>query len=223
MPAPLDLEINMGSIVVFVPYLVFCFVERAGGGAPALMAAAATAAAFFAQSLWGKDQAINRFDISSAVLFMALSIILLKLSPNWSPTAIGISVDIGLLVLTLSSVVFENPFAADYLRGRVAPYIWRRPEFDALVYLVTMTWASAFAVLLTADLFSSRFGSYVLVFNFGIKLGAIGVAVHSADREKAGFQAKQSIQHEPKNGQAGNLARFRGFSFLRHRRQNAGC
>jgi hypothetical protein len=217
------LEINMGSLVVFVPYLVFCFVECAAGEAPALMAAAVTSATLLARGLWGKDQTIKRLDISSAGLFIALSIILLKLGPNWSATAVRVCVDIGILILTLSSVAFESPLAADYLRGRFAPYVSRRPEFDALVYLVTMMWAAAFAALVAADLFSPHFGSHVIVFNFGIKLGAIGLAVHFADREKACFQAKHPIQHEPKNGLVGNLVRSRGFLFLRHRRENAGC
>ena len=42
--------------------------------------------------------------------------------------------------------------AAQYAREQVSPDLWTRPEFVRINYVITATWAPAFAVLVLAEL-----------------------------------------------------------------------
>lgn len=62
------------------------------------------------------------------------------------------SVDAGLLLVVLVSIAIRQPFTIQYAREQVAPDLWDKPEFIRVNYMITGAWASAFAVMVAADL-----------------------------------------------------------------------
>jgi hypothetical protein len=140
----------LGILLAFAPFFVFVIVERTIGVTVGLVAAAVVSAILFLRDMLSRKP-IKVLDIGTLVLFGGLAIYASTVHPEWSVIAVRLRVDIGLLLIVLTSIALRKPFTLQYAREQVPQEFWSSPEFVRTNYVITAVWAAAFAVMVTAE------------------------------------------------------------------------
>jgi hypothetical protein len=142
----------MGTLLAFAPFIIFCVINGFVGTAAGLMAAAATSAVLLARDCLGRDKSVKVLDLGCLMLFAGLAFWTALARGEWSVIGVRLWVDAGLLAIVLVSIAIGEPFTLQYARERVAPELWKTPEFIHTNYIVTAVWGAVFAVMVLADL-----------------------------------------------------------------------
>jgi hypothetical protein len=142
----------MAILLAFAPFIVFALLERYVGPLAGLAAAALLSAALLMRDRMTTGRAPKILELGTLILFVALALYAAFGRPTWSIIGVRLCVDVGLLLIVLVSVAVGRPFTLQYAREQVAPEFWARPEFVRANYVITATWALAFAVIVIADL-----------------------------------------------------------------------
>jgi hypothetical protein len=98
-----------------------------------------------------RGESVKILEIGSVVLFGLLVAYTLLAAPRWTVATVRLAVDGGLLTIVLVSLAIGRPFTLQYARERVPEPIWALPVFYTTNRLITVVWAMAFAVLVSAD------------------------------------------------------------------------
>jgi hypothetical protein len=91
-------------------------------------------------------------EIGTAIVFAALSAYHLLTGASWSMVGVRLRVDTGLFLIVLTSLAIRMPFTLQYAREQVRPEVWSSREFVHTNYIITGVWATAFLVMVVADL-----------------------------------------------------------------------
>jgi hypothetical protein len=116
-----------GLIGAFVVSVLLCTRERRRGGS------------------------VKILEIGSVALFGLLVAYTLLVAPRWTVATVRLAVDGGLLTIVLVSLAIGRPFTLQYARERVPEPIWALPVFFTTNRRITIVWAMAFAVHVSAD------------------------------------------------------------------------
>jgi hypothetical protein len=151
---PLDTfqpESSMNMLLAFAPFIAFVVIERVIGVSAGLAAGAAVSAILLARDFLSRERRVKILEIGTFVLFGALTLYSLMLDASWSIAAVRLRVDAGLMLIVLASMALRQPFTLQYAREKVAPELWKSPDFLRVNYAITFAWALAFAVMVAAD------------------------------------------------------------------------
>ena len=101
-----------------------------------------------------RGQSAKVLNISAAVIFSGLGLIMLLIDGAWSGATVRMTIDVALLCVVLISIAIRLPFTLQYAREQVAPEVRAMPEFIRTNYVLTWAWVGAFVLMLVADMVS---------------------------------------------------------------------
>ena len=113
-----------------------------------LFASAAICLAVIAYDVY-RGRSIKMLGAGSVVVFTALGAYIALIDPSLSFSAVKLTVDAGVLAISLASIVIRKPFTLQYAPRRSMP---RRelPGFMKANYIITWAWTAAFLLMMSA-------------------------------------------------------------------------
>jgi len=142
----------MEILLAFAPFIVFVIMERLFGVSAGLAAGAVVSAAMLLRDWLTPGRTVKILEVGTVLLFGGLTIYAFMTDANWSIAAVRLRVDAGLLLIVLASIALRSPFTLQYAKQEVARDLWQTPRFAHVNYVITTAWATAFAVMVIADL-----------------------------------------------------------------------
>lgn len=136
----------MNILLGLAPFIAFFVLARSIGAAPGLWAAAAIALALLARARLRGQTEVKVLEAGGAVLFVGLAIVASFVRPDWSVFEVRVFVDLGLVAITLGSILIGRPFTLQYAREQVPQERWTHPLFYAANVRISAVWALAFVV-----------------------------------------------------------------------------
>lgn len=136
----------MNILLGLAPFIAFFVLARWIVAAAGLGAAAAIAVALLLRARLRGQREVKVLEAGAAVLFVGLAIVASFLRPDWSVFAVRVFVDLGLVAITLGSILVGRPFTLQYAREQVPPERWTHPLFLAANRRISAVWAFAFTV-----------------------------------------------------------------------------
>ncbi len=85
-------------------------------------------------------------EAGALALFLALAGVASFLRPDWSVFEVRFLVDLGLIAITLGSVLIGRPFTLQYAREMVPAERQSHPMFYAVNRTISLVWVLAFIV-----------------------------------------------------------------------------
>jgi hypothetical protein len=136
--------------LILAPYGAFTLLMLVSSPAVSLLAAAAIALAVIAYDIVG-GRAIKMLGAGSAILFAFLGCYLLLVDSSWSNLDVKLTVDAGILTISLTSLAIRFPFTLQYAREVNDPATAAMPGFMRANYIITGAWTVAFVLMLLAN------------------------------------------------------------------------
>jgi signal transduction histidine kinase len=141
----------MGILLAFAPFVAFAVVDHLAGGIAGLIAGSTASAALILRGCVGTHSAPKLLELGTLVLFGGLTLYTVLSNTSWSVIGIRLSVDTGLMLVVLLSLLTGRPFTMQYAREQVPREFWNSREFIRANYIITAAWALAFIVMVAAD------------------------------------------------------------------------
>jgi len=136
----------MNILLGLAPFIAFFVLARSIGAAAGLWAAAAIALALLARARLRGQTEVKVLEGGAAVLFVGLAIVASLVGSDWSVFEVRVFVDLGLVAITLGSILVGRPFTLQYAREQVPRERWTHPLFLAANRRISAVWALAFVI-----------------------------------------------------------------------------
>ena len=97
-----------------------------------------------------RGRSIKMLGAGSVVVFTALGAYITLIDPNLSHSAVKLVVDIGMLAISLASLIIRKPFMLQYALEEVDAETAKLPGFMKAIYIITWAWTGAFVLMIAA-------------------------------------------------------------------------
>src|SRR5690348_13764155 len=140
----------MTIFLILAPYGVFALSMLLTSAIISLLTAAAICVATIGlDRVRGRSLKILPF--SSAILFAGIAAWLIVIDPTVSDKAVRLAVDLGVLAVSLGSMLAGYPFTMQYALESVPSEIAAMPGFSRANYVITGVWAAATLLMTLAN------------------------------------------------------------------------
>jgi hypothetical protein len=170
----------MTIFLILAPFGSFALLMLVTSAPVALFSAAAICLAVIAFDLV-RGRQIKMLGAGSVALFGALGAYVIWVDPGLSSSAIKLTVDAGVLAISLASIALRFPFTLQYAREMVDAETAVLPGFIKANYIISWAWAGAFAAMMAANV--------LMIYSPGLPLWA-GLAIAFAARNTAMYFTK---------------------------------
>jgi len=142
----------MTLLLAFLPFIAFVAIERLVGTLSGLSVAALISVALLVRDRI-RGMEVKILELGTSILFSAVTVWgLIEGVDSWSIAGVRLGIDLGLLVIVLTSLTVRQPFTLQYARAGVSAETASSPGFMRINNVITGVWAAAFAVMVMADL-----------------------------------------------------------------------
>lgn len=140
----------MMVFLILAPYGAFATLMLLTSAAASLFASAAICVAVIAYDAV-RGRSIKMLGAGSAILFAALGGYVTLADSSLGSSEVKLTVDAGMLVISLGSLAIRRPFTLQYAREAtdIAPALW--PDFVRANYVITCVWTLAFMLMVMAN------------------------------------------------------------------------
>jgi len=170
----------MAIFLILAPYGVFTFLMMVTSAASSVFAASAICLATVAIDVV-RGRSVKTLAAGSAVVFAAIGLYLALVYPQFGTLGVKLSVDIGIFVISLGSMLVRRPFTLQYALEAVPAETAAMPGFLHANYVITAAWTVAALLMAAANL--------VLIYVPGLPLWS-SLAVAFAARNSAVYFTK---------------------------------
>ena len=118
----------MTIFLILAPYGAFAILMVLASAATSLFVSAAICLAVIAYDAIG-GRSLKMLGAGSAVLFVALGGYITLIDSSLSSAQVKLTIDAGMLAISLGSLIMRRPFTLQYAREAVDAETARRPEF----------------------------------------------------------------------------------------------
>jgi hypothetical protein len=178
-------EAAMTIFLILAPFGAFTTLMLVASAAVSLFAAAAICLMVIACDIL-RGRSIKMLGAGSAILFAALGLYLTLVDSGLSSSAVKLTVDAGVLAISLASLAVRQPFTLQYAREVVDAETARLPGFLSANYVITWAWTAAFLLMLMANV--------LLIYVPGLPLWS-GLMIAFAARNTAVYFTKWYPKH----------------------------
>jgi hypothetical protein len=169
--------------------MIFLILAPYGAFATLMLVTSATVSLFVATSICllviAYDMVCGRsikiLGAGSAILFASLGLYLALADSGWSNSIVKLTVDSGMLTISLASLAIRFPFTLQYAREVVDTETAALPGFLRANYIITWAWSAAFLLMLMANV--------LMIYVPGLPLWS-GIAIAFAARNSALYFTK---------------------------------
>jgi hypothetical protein len=140
----------MTIFLILAPYGAFATLMLVTSAAVSLFAAAATCLMVMAYDAF-RGRSTKILGAGSVILFLALGSYLTLVDSSLSGSAVKLTIDAGVLAISLASLAIRQPFTLQYAREAVDPETAKLPDFLRANYVITWAWSAAFLLMAVAN------------------------------------------------------------------------
>jgi hypothetical protein len=165
----------MTIFLILAPYGAFTTLMLLTSAAVSLFAAAAICLMVITYDLL-RGRSVKMLGAGSVILFAALGGYLALVDSSLSSSAVKLTVDIGVLAISLLSLAIRRPFTLQYAREVVDAETAVLPGFLTANYIITWAWTACFLLMMIANI--------LMIYVPGLPLWS-GIAIAFAARNSA--------------------------------------
>ncbi len=170
----------MTIFLILAPYGVYTFLMLMASATISVFAASAICLATIAIDV-ACGRSVKILAVGSAILFAGIGVTLALLDPKLGTLGVKLSVDIGIFVISLGSMLVRRPFTLQYAIESVPAETAAMPGFLTANYIITAAWTAAALLMMAANI--------VLLYFPGLPVW-LGLAVAFAARNSAVYFTK---------------------------------
>jgi hypothetical protein len=170
----------MTIFLILAPYGVYTFLMFVTSATVSVFAAAAICLATIAIDV-ARGRSVKILTAGSAILFAGIGLFLVLHASSLSTLGVRLSVDIGIFVISLGSMLVRRPFTLQYAIEAVPAETAAMPGFLTANYIITGAWTVAALLMMAANI--------VLLYFPGLPVW-LGLAVAFAARNSAIYFTK---------------------------------
>lgn len=138
----------MAIFLILAPFGAFTFLMLVTSATSSVVAASAICLVTIAIDV-ARGRSVKILAAGSAILFAAIGLTLALIDPALGTLGVKLSVDIGVFIISLGSMLVRRPFTLQYAVEAVPAETAAMPGFVTANYIITGAWALA-ALLMTA-------------------------------------------------------------------------
>src|SRR6266481_3835063 len=168
-------EAAMTIFLILAPYGAFATLMLVTSAAVSLFASAAICLMVIAYDAF-RSRSIKMLGAGSVILFLALGGYITLVDSSLSSSAVKLTVDAGVLAISLASLAIGQPFTLQYAREAVDTETAKLPGFLKANYVITWAWSAAFLLMVMANV--------LMIYVPGLPLWS-GIAIAFAARNTA--------------------------------------
>jgi hypothetical protein len=180
----------MTIFLILAPYGAFASLLLVTSAKLSVFVAAAVGLAVIVLDLV-RGRSLKMLGAGLAVLFAAIGLYLTLIDPILSNSAVKLSVDSGIFVISLTSMLIRYPFTLQYAIEAVPAETAAMPGFLRANYIITAVWAAAALVMMISNL--------AMLYVPGLPIWS-GLAIAFAARNSAVFFTKWYPQYRTAKG-----------------------
>lgn len=140
----------MAIFLILAPYGAFTFLMFVASAVVSVCTASAICLATIAIDLW-YGRSVKTLAAGSAIVFAAIGLYLVLVNPSLSTLGVKVSIDTGIFVLSLGSMLIRRPFTLQYAIEAVPAETAAMPGFLRANYYITAAWTAAALLMLAAN------------------------------------------------------------------------
>ena len=136
----------MTIFLILAPFGSFALLMLVTSAEISLFAAAAICLAVIGIDVY-RGRSIKMLGAGSVVIFTGLGGYVALIDPTLSSSAVKLAVDVGVLVISLASLIIRKPFVLQYALEEVDAETAKLPGFLNATYIITWAWTGAFVLM----------------------------------------------------------------------------
>jgi hypothetical protein len=140
----------MTIFLILAPFGVFATLILVSSAAVSLFASAAICLMVIAYDAF-RGRSIKMLGSGSVIVFAGLGAYIALIDSSWSSSAVKLTVDAGVLAISLASLAIRQPFTLQYAREMVDAETAQLPGFRRANYIITWAWTGAFLLMMIAN------------------------------------------------------------------------
>jgi hypothetical protein len=170
----------MAIFLILAPYGAYTFLMLVTSATISVFAASAICLATVTVDV-ARGRSVKILAMGSAIVFAAIGLYLALIDPKLGTLGVKLSVDIGIFVISLGSMLVRHPFTLQYAVETVPAETAAMPGFLTANYVITGAWTAAALLMMAANI--------ALLYLPGLPLWS-GIAVAFAARNSAIYFTK---------------------------------
>jgi hypothetical protein len=170
----------MTIFMILAPYGIFALLMLLTSATVSVFAGAAVCLATVAVDV-ARGRSVKVLAAGSAILFAGIGLYLVFINGALGTLAIKVSVDAGIFIISLGSMLIRRPFTLQYAIESVPAEIAAMPGFLRANYIITGAWTVAALLMMAANI--------VLLYVPGLPIWS-GLAIAFAARNSAIYFTK---------------------------------
>jgi hypothetical protein len=139
----------MTIFLILAPYAAYAFLMLVTSAAVSLFASAAICLAVIAFDM-ARGRSIKILGAGSVIVFTAVGLYVALVEPM-SNSAVKLAVDIGIFLISLTSILIRRPFTLQYAREAVDAETAVLPGFIRANYIITWAWTGAALLMMVGN------------------------------------------------------------------------
>ena len=140
----------MTIFLILAPFGAFALLMLVTSAQISLFASAAICLAVIGIDVY-RGRSIKVLGAGCVVLFAGLGAYVTLVDPNLSHSAVKLTIDVGVLAISLASLIIGKPFILQYALEEVDAETAKLPGFKKAVYLITWAWNAAFVLMIIGN------------------------------------------------------------------------
>jgi hypothetical protein len=141
----------MTIFLILAPYGAFAFLMLVTSATTSLFAAAAVCLAVIALDIV-RGRSIKILGVGSVITFAAVGLYVGLVDPTVATPVVKCTVDAGIFLVSLLSIVIRRPFTLQYALEAVDAETAKLPGFLRANYLITWAWTGAALLMMTGNI-----------------------------------------------------------------------
>lgn len=170
----------MAIFLILAPFGAFTLLMLVTSATTSLFAASAICLITVAIDV-ARGRSVKILAAGAAIMFAAIGLYITLINPAFSTLGVKLSVDIGVFLISLGSMIFRRPFTLQYALEAVPAETAAIPGFITANYIITGAWTAAALLMMAANI--------ALLYFPGLPLWS-GLAVAFAARNSAIYFTK---------------------------------
>ncbi|WFU43855.1 hypothetical protein QA640_16250 [Bradyrhizobium sp. CB82] len=175
----------MTLFLILAPYGAFGFLMFLASAKVSVITASAICLVTIAIDV-GRGRSVKILAAGSAILFAGIGVYLTLVDPTLSALPVKVSVDAGIFIISLGSMLLRRPFTLQYALEEVPAETAAMPGFLRANYTITAAWTAAALLMMVSNI--------VLLYVPGLPIWS-SLAVAIAARNSALYFTKWYPKH----------------------------
>lgn len=167
----------MAIFLILAPYGAYTFLMLVTSATISVFAASAICVATVAIDV-ARSRSVKILAVGSAIVFAAIGLYLALIDPALGTLGVKLSVDIGIFVISLGSMLVRRPFTLQYAVESVPAETAAIPGFLTANYIITGAWTTAALLMMAANIALLYFPGLPLWSSLAVAFAARNSAIY---------------------------------------------